>query len=47
MVYKIRTLMNEIIHEQEQKRRLELEALQAQINPHFLQYIELCRAWWA
>ncbi|GAB1157638.1 sensor histidine kinase [Paenibacillus illinoisensis] len=36
MVYKIRTLMNEIIHEQEQKRRLELEALQAQINPHFL-----------
>lgn len=36
MVNKIRTLMDEIIHEQEQKRRLELEALQAQINPHFL-----------
>jgi two-component system sensor histidine kinase YesM len=36
MVNKIRTLMSEIIHEQEQKRRLELEALQAQINPHFL-----------
>lgn len=36
MVNKIRALMNEIIHEQEQKRRYELEALQAQINPHFL-----------
>ncbi len=36
MVNKIRNLMDEIIHEQEQKRRLELEALQAQINPHFL-----------
>lgn len=36
MVHKVRTLMDEIIREQEQKRRLELEALQAQINPHFL-----------
>ncbi|MCG7377711.1 sensor histidine kinase [Paenibacillus sp. ACRSA] len=36
MVNKIRALMDEIIHEQEQKRRYELEALQAQINPHFL-----------
>ena len=36
MVNKIRNLMDEIIYEQEQKRRLELEALQAQINPHFL-----------
>ncbi|WP_018884741.1 cache domain-containing sensor histidine kinase [Paenibacillus massiliensis] len=36
MVSQIRTLMDEIIREQEQKRQLELAALQAQINPHFL-----------
>ncbi|RXZ83181.1 sensor histidine kinase [Paenibacillaceae bacterium] len=36
MVDKIRLLMNQIIIEQESKRKYELEALQAQINPHFL-----------
>ncbi|HUC93917.1 MAG TPA: histidine kinase [Paenibacillus sp.] len=36
MVHKIRQLMRQIIVEQESKRKYELEALQAQINPHFL-----------
>jgi len=36
MVDKIRVLMTQIIKEQESKRKYELEALQAQINPHFL-----------
>ncbi|HHW46834.1 MAG TPA: histidine kinase [Clostridiales bacterium] len=36
MVTKIRQLMDQIVHEQEAKRISELEALQAQINPHFL-----------
>lgn len=36
MVAKIKTLMNQIITEQEEKRKSELKALQAQINPHFL-----------
>ncbi|EXX85218.1 histidine kinase [Paenibacillus darwinianus] len=36
MVNKIRQLMQQIIVEQESKRKYELEALQAQINPHFL-----------
>jgi two-component system sensor histidine kinase YesM len=36
MVAKIRQLMNEIISEQEAKRKSEFKALQAQINPHFL-----------
>mgnify|MGYP000858013004 FL=1 len=36
MVQRIRKLMNDIIEEQEAKRRSELNALQAQINPHFL-----------
>ncbi len=36
MVSRIRQLMEEIIREQEQKRRSEFKALQAQINPHFL-----------
>uniref|UniRef100_UPI00403FBD9A cache domain-containing sensor histidine kinase n=1 Tax=Paenibacillus sp. FSL W8-1187 TaxID=2975339 RepID=UPI00403FBD9A len=36
MVHKIRQLMGQIVLEQESKRRHELEALQAQINPHFL-----------
>ena len=36
MVNKIRQLMRQIIVEQESKRKYELEALQAQINPHFL-----------
>jgi len=36
MLDKIRGLMNQIIVEQEMKRKYELEALQAQINPHFL-----------
>lgn len=36
MVQRIRKLMKDIIEEQEAKRRSELNALQAQINPHFL-----------
>jgi two-component system sensor histidine kinase YesM len=36
MLDKIRGLMGQIIVEQESKRKYELEALQAQINPHFL-----------
>jgi len=36
MVAKIKTLMDQIITEQEEKRKSELKALQAQINPHFL-----------
>lgn len=36
MITKIRQLMGQIISEQEQKRKSELKALQAQINPHFL-----------
>ncbi len=36
MIAKIRQLMSQIIMEQEAKRKNELKALQAQINPHFL-----------
>ncbi|MEI7026347.1 sensor histidine kinase [Paenibacillus sp. y28] len=36
MVSRMKQLMEQIIHEQEAKRRSELEVLQAQINPHFL-----------
>lgn len=36
MVNRIQGLMGEILKEQEGKRKKELEALQAQINPHFL-----------
>ncbi|MBB6730240.1 cache domain-containing sensor histidine kinase [Cohnella zeiphila] len=36
MVAQIKNLMQEIIRTQENKRRSELQALQAQINPHFL-----------
>lgn len=36
MIAKIRQLMVQIIREQEEKRRSELRALQAQISPHFL-----------
>lgn len=36
MVAKVRQLMDQIIREQEEKRKSELEVLQAQINPHFL-----------
>lgn len=36
MVNRIQGLMEEILKEQEGKRKKELEALQAQINPHFL-----------
>lgn len=36
MLGTIRSLMNKIVSEQESKRKYELDALQAQINPHFL-----------
>jgi two-component system sensor histidine kinase YesM len=36
MVQKMRGLMADIVREQESKRKSELDALQAQINPHFL-----------
>lgn len=36
MVEKIDTLMEQNVYEQKQKRKSELQALQAQINPHFL-----------
>ena len=36
MVARIRQLMDQIISEQEAKRKSEFKALQAQINPHFL-----------
>lgn len=36
MVQRIKGLMNQIVQEQEQKRKAELEMLQGQIHPHFL-----------
>ena len=36
MTHKIEDLMEQNVHEQEQKRKSELKALQSQINPHFL-----------
>lgn len=36
MIFRIRDLMEQIIDEQEEKRKSEIKALQAQINPHFL-----------
>lgn len=36
MVLRIRQLMDQIVYEQEEKRKSEFNALQAQINPHFL-----------
>lgn len=36
MIATIKQLMTQIVAEQESKRKYELEALQAQINPHFL-----------
>ncbi len=36
MVARIRTLMDEIVKEQDSKRKKEMEVLQSQINPHFL-----------
>lgn len=36
MVNRIKELMNEIMTQQDEKRKKELEALQSQINPHFL-----------
>lgn len=36
MTERIHTLMDQNVYEQEQKRKSELRALQAQINPHFL-----------
>ncbi|MDR9853947.1 sensor histidine kinase [Paenibacillus sp. VCA1] len=36
MLHRIRQLMDQIIYEQEAKRKSELDVLQSQINPHFL-----------
>ena len=36
ITHKIEDLMAQNVHEQEQKRKSELKALQSQINPHFL-----------
>lgn len=36
MVAQMRQLMDDVVKEQEQKRKMELDALQSQINPHFL-----------
>ena len=36
MVSTMRHLMDDIVRQEEQKRRSELEVLQSQINPHFL-----------
>jgi two-component system sensor histidine kinase YesM len=36
MINKIKALMDQVVKEQEAKRKSELKALQAQINPHFL-----------
>ena len=36
MVHQLRNLMTDIVAEQESKRKSELDALQSQINPHFL-----------
>ncbi len=36
VVEQLRVLMDDIIHEQELKRKSEFDALQSQINPHFL-----------
>lgn len=36
MVIRLKKLMEQIVHEQEEKRKKEFEVLQAQINPHFL-----------
>jgi len=36
MMERIEYLMNQVVREQEEKRKFELQALQAQINPHFL-----------
>lgn len=36
MTHRIQDLMEQNVHEQEEKRKSELKALQSQINPHFL-----------
>jgi two-component system sensor histidine kinase YesM len=36
MIDRIRTLMDTLVEEQKRKRKAEMDALQAQINPHFL-----------
>lgn len=36
MTHRIQELMEQNVHEQEEKRKSELKALQSQINPHFL-----------
>ena len=36
MTHRIHALMEQNVHEQEEKRKSELKALQSQINPHFL-----------
>ena len=36
MIEEIKTLMNKVVQEQREKRKTEFQALQSQINPHFL-----------
>lgn len=36
MISRIKTLMTKVVEEEQEKRKAELKALQAQINPHFL-----------
>ena len=36
MISKMQALMEQLVHNEEQKRKSELKALQAQIKPHFL-----------
>ena len=45
MTHRIQELMEQNVHEQEEKRKSELKALQSQINPHFL-YNTLDTAVW-
>ncbi|PKM67170.1 MAG: hypothetical protein CVU95_08815 [Firmicutes bacterium HGW-Firmicutes-2] len=47
MIDRIHELMNEVIKEQEGKRKTEIRALQNQINPHFLYNTLDCMIWLA
>lgn len=47
MIDKIQDLMNEVVNEQEGKRKTEIRALQNQINPHFLYNTLDCLIWLA